>query len=134
MEIRSAKQSDFSNILNIYKKTRLYDIGDEAELNDRISRDPDKTVVAVCDDKVVGVACGNKFGKNGSIYKFAVLPDYQHRGIGKGIMEELSQRLFDSGCTVIRLVVKKTNKNAIDFYRNMGWQISDDYLLVLLQR
>lgn len=50
-----------------------------------------------------------------AIYDIAVLPEYQHKGIGKLIMEELQNKL--KGLNIILYA----NPPAQDFYRKLGY-------------
>ena len=95
----------------------------------RISRNNIKeTIVAICDDKVVGFG---SYGKNrldsteksGEIIAMYVLPGYQRRGVGLALMKECLRRLknYDK----VYLWVLSNNFDSIKFYEYCGFKIDN---------
>lgn len=60
----------------------------------------------------------NNSGKT-KIHKLYVSPQYQQRGIGKAMVEYVSQNALILGSNVVFLNVNKHNKGAIDFYNKL---------------
>ncbi len=50
-----------------------------------------------------------------------ILPDYQHKGYGKLLIDTLLQHLKEQNVTHIRLTVGANNKNALAFYNRLGF-------------
>lgn len=74
------------------------------------------TVFVFDGDKLIGTGRAISDGVyQAGIYDIAVLPEYQGKAIGKGIMEELHKKL--EGFNVI-LYARPT---AVDFYRKLGY-------------
>lgn len=51
-----------------------------------------------------------------------VLPEYQKRGIGRRLLEELRHWCLNRNCKRIQLLADKDNAEALDFYRDGSWQ------------
>lgn len=52
---------------------------------------------------------------------FAVKESFRRRGIGKSLMEFVSEYAKEQGCTDLRLGVKSFNENAYNFYKSVGF-------------
>lgn len=55
------------------------------------------------------------------ICNVAVKPAFRRRGIGRGLMEALLQRVFSSGATSVYLEVAEDNTAAIGLYSSLGF-------------
>ena len=81
----------------------------------------------VCSDaaQLVGFCSGD--GRTGEILVLAVLPQYEHRGIGTGLLTRIVERLRSVGCKNIWLAASSDAKSrAYGFYRSRGWRPSGD--------
>ncbi len=52
-----------------------------------------------------------------------VLPGYQRRGIGDGLMRLFERRLLDQGATAVHLVTSNRNVKALPFYAKHGFVV-----------
>ena len=70
--------------------------------------------------EVVGFAIGDR--STGELAVVAVLPEYEGRGIGGGLMDRVEAWLWESGCTRAWLTTDVDTKlRAYGFYRHRGW-------------
>ncbi|MEM0116841.1 MAG: N-acetyltransferase [Conexivisphaerales archaeon] len=84
------------------------------------------------DNKLVGLISARKEGSSVTVYQLYVLPEYQRRGIGKRLMDEL---VAYYGLPIrITLDVEEKNEKGVSFYRKYGFSFSgrtevkiDDY-------
>ena len=63
-------------------------------------------------------------------YRNTVDPDYQEKGYGKMIIDELIEKFRKIGAHKIHLFIEKYNKNVVKFYQNLGWEIRDDLIMM----
>ena len=56
----------------------------------------------------------------------AVHPQFEHCGYGMRLLAIVETICKDSGMAFLALEVRKTNSNALGFYRKMGYKIIDD--------
>ena len=70
--------------------------------------------------EVVGFAIGDR--STGEMAVVAVLPEYEGRGIGGGLMDRVEAWLWESGCKRAWLTTDVDTKlRAYGFYRKRGW-------------
>ena len=70
----------------------------------------------------VGALCGSRLDSGrAAISLFAVMPGYQHRGIGTQLLEAFRRRCMMEGYGTVQLEVRTTNTNAIRFYEKHGF-------------
>lgn len=77
----------------------------------------------LCEDgeRVVGFALGDS--SNGEMTVIAVLPEYEGRGVGRGLLSRVEQWLGSQGCERIWLTTDMDpSLRAYGFYRQLGWQ------------
>ena len=96
-----------------------------AEIEKKISRDPDLFLVAVADGAIVGSVIGGFDGRRGLVYLLAVASAFRGMGIGSRLMDELEARLRAKGCLKCYLLVTEDNPEAEVYYRGRGWQHMD---------
>ena len=56
------------------------------------------------------------------IYHLAVHPDYQRRGIGRALVEEILRRLGARGATYALVFNHSSHRDALGFYRRLGFR------------
>lgn len=101
-----------------------------AELEKKLQRDPDLFLVAVDDTQLVGSVIGGFDGRRGIIYHLAVAGEYRRRGIASRLMNEVEKRLRAKGCIKAYLVVQPDNDSAVEYYKAIGWSLSDNLLFM----
>ncbi len=128
-------------------KIRAFRAADEAELIDLWNRcdllrpwnDPSKDIqrksrqqgemflVGIRDRKIVASVMAGYDGHRGWVNYLAVAPEHRHEGLGRDIMAAAEQLLIKAGCPKINLQIRGSNKEAIAFYRRIGY-LQDDVL------
>lgn len=76
----------------------------------------DLFLVAEKDGQIVGTVIGGWDGWRGNIYRLAVLPQYQRRGIGRALIDEVEQRLKAKGAGRISIIVAREETLAKAFW------------------
>ena len=100
-----------------------------AEIEKKLSRDPDLFLVAETEGAIIGSVIGGYDGRRGLIYHLAVAPDFRGIGIGSRLMEEVEARLRAKGCLKCYLLVTADNPEAELYYQHRGWQHIDSVRL-----
>lgn len=60
-------------------------------------------------------------GDIGTIFSLGVLPSHRHRGIGRALLENGIQSLYELGCKRIELKVWGDNEQALALYKKVGF-------------
>lgn len=96
-----------------------------AEIEKKLSRDPDLFLVAEADGAIIGSVIGGYDGRRGLVYHLAVASAYRGMRVGSQLMDELEARLRAKGCLKCYLLVTTDNPEAETCYRHRGWQPMD---------
>jgi ribosomal protein S18 acetylase RimI-like enzyme len=105
----------------------LYRTWDEYELVGIFSSDGDTCLVAEREDKVVGFALGTMIDKRNSAWIYGYLlwlgvdPALKGRGIGKKLVEKLTNLFIGFGARMMLVDTDGDNKKAIRFFEHQGF-------------
>jgi ribosomal-protein-alanine N-acetyltransferase len=105
---------------NVFEKKELFPKEYFLELSKRW---PEGFLVAKLGKEVVGYAIGEKNKDSGLIVSVAVKKEWRKRGIGKRLIEKLLENFKKEGAKIVFLHVREENKEAINFYRALGFKI-----------
>ena len=92
-----------------------------------LSRNPDLSVVAIADGKIVGSILVGNDGRHGSFYHVCVQEEYRKHGIGKAMVTEAMLRLKADGINKVQLVAFAGNAVGNQFWHAEGWREREDY-------
>ena len=96
-----------------------------AEIEKKLTRDPDLFLVAESDGSIIGSVIGGFDGRRGLIYHLAVAAEFRGQGVGSRLMDEVESRLRAKGCLKCYLLVTNDNPEAENYYQHRGWQNMD---------
>jgi ribosomal-protein-alanine N-acetyltransferase len=86
---------------------------------------PEGFLVAKLDGEILGYIIGEKNMDSGIIISIAVKKDLRGKGIGRKLTEKLLENFKKEGISVVFLHVREENKEAINFYRALGFKIRE---------
>jgi ribosomal protein S18 acetylase RimI-like enzyme len=93
----------------------------------KLNVNSDWLLVALIRNKVVGSVMIGYEGHRGWINYLAVDPGLRRQGIGRRMMEHAEEILRKAGCPKINLQIRSENKEAADFYADLGY-LRDDVI------
>ena len=132
MKIEKFTMDLYEEIVMLWRKAGISvgssDTREEIEIV--LQRNPNLFLIGKIHNKVIGVVIGGFDGRRGYVHHLAVDPDYQKKGYGKMIMDELIEKFRKIGVHKIHLFIEKYNKNVVEFYRYLGWDIRDDLIMM----
>ncbi len=132
MKIEKFNLKYYHTIVELWKKAGI-GVGSsdtKEEIAGVLNRNPDLFLIGKEDGKIVAVVIGAFDGRRGYVHHLAVDIDYQKRGYGKIIMDELIERFRKKKVHKIHLFLEKTNPEVVDFYSNLGWNVRDDLIMM----
>ncbi len=130
MQIRVMTIEDYEEVHALWmtiKGFAIRSVDDSREGVQRfIRRNPDTSVVAVEDGKIVGaILCGHD-GRRGCLYHVCVHPDHRRRGIGKAMVVFCMNALKKEEISKVSLIAFTANDIGNAFWNTIGWTRRQD--------
>ena len=127
VEIRPYRLQDEEEVITLWDECGLIVPWNDPrrDIQRKMEVQPELFLVGCLDGKLIASVMAGYEGHRGWVNYLAVHPDYQRRGIGKNMMEQVEELLLALGCPKINLQVRKTNKDVIDFYKRIGFKDDD---------
>ena len=95
-----------------------------------LRRDPELFLVATDGDRLVGTVIAGFDGRRGTVYHLAVAETHRRGGIATRLMAEVETRLKAKGCIKCYLLVRPDNAGAREYYKAIGWSVSDNIVFM----
>ena len=132
MKIQTFSMVFYDEVIQLWRNAGLgvSSSDSKGEVEKMLIRNPDLFLIGTLKDKVVAVVMGAFDGRRGYVHHLAVDPAYQKKGNGKEIMNALSEKSRQKGIHKIHLFIESRNKEVVDFYRNLGWEIREDLTMM----
>ncbi len=129
--IREMTMDDYDKVYALWMKIQgfgIRSIDDSREGVERfLKRNPNTSVVAEQNGRIVGsILCGHD-GRTGSFYHVCVASDYRKRGVGHRMAHFAMRALQAEGINKVSLVAFKSNTTGNEFWANVGWTRRDDF-------
>jgi len=127
MEIRQFKDSDRSAVIELWQAcdlTRPWNNPDQ-DISRKLAIQPELFFVGEISGKIMASAMAGYDGHRGSVFYLAVLPEYQGRGFGKQLMQQIEVTLKAMGCPKLNIVVRSSNEKVLGFYKSLGYSTDD---------
>ncbi len=128
--IRVMTADDYEGVRALWMKIKgfgIRSIDDSKEGVERfLKRNPNTSVVAVEDGKIVGsILCGHD-GRRGCLYHVCVDEDYRMRGIGKSMVVACMEALQKEQINKVSLIAFTKNDVGNAFWKEIGWTKRED--------
>ena len=78
-------------------------------------------LVGYLEDKLIASVMAGYDGHRGYINYYAVHPDFQGRGYGKQLMDNVENGLRELGCPKINLQIREGNDKVFSYYQKLGF-------------
>jgi len=128
IEIREYTDMDMKAILSLYNSVGWLNYTNNPSMLEAACRNSLKILAAWNDDKLIGII--RAVGDGVSIVyiqDIIVLPEYQRRGVGGRLVNEIDM-LFPNVYQKVLLTDNQTN--SLGFYQRCGFSLSDNYKCV----
>jgi len=132
MKIQTFSMFFYDEVIQLWRNAGLgvSSSDSKGEVEKMLNRNPDLFLIGTLKDKVVAVVMGAFDGRRGYVHHLAIDPTYQRQGYGTKIMTKLNETFRQKGIHKIHLFIEKHNKEVIDFYKNLGWEIREDLIMM----
>jgi len=125
--IRSYRPGDYEAVVELWRDVG-FDVDerdDAAALSRYVLLNPGLFLIAEADGSVVGTVLASWDGRRSIVYRMAVGPGWQRRGIGTRLMAEVECRLKVLGARSVALLAWRDDQRAVGFYEALGYQIGE---------
>ena len=82
---------------------------------------PELFLVGVIDDAVMAAVMAGYEGHRGWVNYLAVAPRFRRQGHARALMQHVEALLLERGCPKVSLLVRNSNREALEFYRHLGY-------------
>jgi len=132
MKIELFTMRYYHEIIDLWKRSgiELSSSDTRDEIARILKRNPDLFLIGKENEKVLAVVMGAFDGRRGYVHHLAIDPDYQKKKYGKMMMDELIEKFHIKKAHKVHLFIEKYNKEVVDFYRKLGWEVRDDLIMM----
>ena len=128
--IRIMTIDDYDMVYDLWMKIKGFAIRSMDDSREGVARflirNPETSVVAIRDGKVVGaILCGHD-GRRGCLYHVCVDPEYRMQGIGKAMVVMTMEELKRQKISKVSLIAFTQNDVGNKFWRRIGWTKRED--------
>lgn len=123
LEIRRFVIEDTDSVLAVWQSAGLLRgaVNPRNDIQKKLRHSPDSFFVGVYDGQIVATVIVGYDGLRGWLYRLAVRPDYQRRGIGRAMVEYAENWLREQGCPRVKIQIDPDKVGVVDFYRKCGF-------------
>lgn len=128
--VRTMQTEDYDQVYALWMSIRGFSIRSIDDSREGVARflrrNPDTSVVAVADGRVVGaILCGHD-GRRGCLYHVCVREEYRMHGIGKAMVVACMNALKKEGISKVSLIAFTANDVGNAFWKRIGWTRRED--------
>ena len=123
MRIRLFQESDETAVVALWAECRLTRPWNDPrkDIQRKLAVQPELFLVGVVDGDLVASVMAGYEGHRGWVNYLAVAPRLRGKGFGRALMQHVEEALLQRGCPKINLQVREANREAIEFYRHLGY-------------
>jgi ribosomal protein S18 acetylase RimI-like enzyme len=121
--LRTGQLSDVDPVLRLWVAAgaEATHTDDVESLSALVAHDPSALIVAEEDGSIVGSVIAAWDGWRGSVYRLVVAPSHRRLGLGRQLLGEAEARLSAVGAVRLQAIVVETERKAMGFWRESGW-------------
>jgi ribosomal protein S18 acetylase RimI-like enzyme len=123
LQIRPFQPSDEAALVALWEECRLTRPWNDPrkDIQRKLAVQPELFLVGVIDGAVVASVMAGYEGHRGWVNYLAVAPRMRGRGFGRALMQHVEAALWQRGCPKVNLQVRASNREALEFYRHLGY-------------
>jgi len=127
LEIRRFEIEDTDGVLAVWESAGLLR-GNSNPRNDiqkKLRHSPGSFFIGLYDGMIAATVMVGYDGLRGWLYRLAVRPEYQRRGIGTAMVEHAESWLREQGCPRVKLQIHPDKAGVVEFYRKRGFEVQE---------
>ena len=128
LSIRAGTREDIGPVLDAWARAgasgALPDT--RAALDALIAWNADALLVAELDGELVGTLIAAWDGWRGNMYRLAVVPEHQRKGIAAQLVESARERLYEQGARRVTALVREADVHAAGVWSATGYERDEE--------
>ena len=131
LEVRAFEVADEEDVVRLWQVCDLTVPWNDPikDIRRKLEIQGDLFLVGLTNGRLVSTVMIGYEGHRGWINYLAVAPEQRRLGFGRRMMSEAEVRLRALGCPKINLQVRRSNPQAVSFYRSLGFREDDSISL-----
>lgn len=122
MNVRNLTINDYEKLIPFWEENYFANEHDSFErLKLFLNKNPNLSILAEENGKIIGTALGSYDGRRGYIQKLVVDKSFRRKGLGKELIKKIIEKLQSSGITYIPIAVEE---ELVPFYEQSGFKKS----------
>ena len=123
MDIRPFQPADESAVIALWEECKLTRPWNDPhkDIARKLAVQPELFLVGVLDDAVMASVMAGYEGHRGWVNYLAVATRFRGQGHARALMAHVEAELLKRGCPKISLLVRASNREAMAFYRRLGY-------------
>ena len=123
MNIRAFQSDDEAAVVALWKECGLTRPWNDPHKDIARKREvqPELFLVGTIDDAVMASVMAGYEGHRGWVNYLAVAPSHRGKGHARALMKHVEDELLRRGCPKVSLLVRNSNRDALEFYRRIGY-------------
>lgn len=123
MHIRPFQRSDEPAVVALWDECGLARPWNDPrkDIARKLAVQPELFLVGEMEGAVMASVMAGYEGHRGWVNYLAVAPAFRGRGFARALMQQIEALLLARGCPKVSLLVRASNRPAIDFYRHLGY-------------
>lgn len=131
MNIRPFAPADEAAVVALWEECKLTRPWNDPhkDIARKLAVQPELFLVGVVHAAIVASVMAGYEGHRGWVNYLAVAPKFRGRGYARALMQRVEDLLLERGCPKINLQVRKSNGEALAFYRHLGYAVDESTTL-----
>jgi ribosomal protein S18 acetylase RimI-like enzyme len=123
MKIRAFEPQDEAAVVALWEACKLTRPWNHPrkDIARKLAVQPELFLVGIVENAIVASVMAGYEGHRGWVNYLAVWPACRGRGYGRMLMQHVEAALERRGCPKVSLLVRNSNRDAMDFYRRLGY-------------
>ncbi|MBC8320963.1 MAG: GNAT family N-acetyltransferase [Bacteroidetes bacterium] len=125
IQITNYKSGDYHTLIKLWEEGGLpyKPLGRDSResIEKEVKNNCNKFLFAQIEGQYVGSVLVTHDGRKGWINRVVVLPEYQHKGIARKLVESAENWLKQQGIRIFACLIEDYNDESIDAFKKMGY-------------
>jgi len=123
MELRPYNSGDEAAVVELWHRCGLTRAWNDPrrDMQRKLTTQPELFIVGKLEGAIIATVMAGYDGHRGWVNYLAVAPEHRTKGFGRLLMRHVEEALTARGCPKLNLQVRSGNREALEFYRRIGY-------------